>query len=39
MFTTYFSRKEKNYGKNSLDEQIEPNLNIFEAENQRGKSK
>ena len=39
MFTTYFSRKEKKYGKNSFDKQIEPNLNIFEAEIQRGKSK
>ena len=37
MFTTHFSRKEKKYGKRSLDEQVEPNLNISEDENQRGK--
>ena len=36
MFTTHFSRKEKKYGKRSLDEQVEPNLNVFEDENQRG---
>ena len=34
---THVSRKEKKYGKRSLDEQVEPNLNIFEDENQRGK--
>ena len=37
MFTTHFSRKEKKYGKRSLDEQVEPNLNISEDENQRSK--
>ena len=37
MFTTHFSRKEKKYGKRSLDEQVEPNLDISEDENQRGK--
>ena len=37
MFTTLFSQKEKKYGKRSLDEQVEPNLNISEDENQRGK--
>ena len=36
MFTTHFSRKEKKYGKRSLNEQVEPNLNISEDENQRG---
>ena len=36
-FTTYSSRKEKKYGKRSLDEQVEPKLNISEDENQRGK--
>ena len=35
MFTTHSSRKEKKYGKRSLDEQVEPNLNISEDENQR----
>ena len=37
MFTTHFSRKGKKYGKKSLDEQVEPNLNISKDENQRGK--
>ena len=36
MFTIHFSRKEKKYGKRSLDKQVEPNLNISEDENQRG---
>ena len=37
MLTTHFSRKEKEYGKRGLDEQLEPNLNISEDENQRDK--
>ena len=37
MFTTHFSRKEKEYGKRGLDEQLERNLNISEDENQRDK--
>ena len=37
IFTTHFSRKEKKYGKKSLDKQVEPNLDISEDENQRGK--
>ena len=37
MFTTHFSRKKKKYGNKSLDEQIEPNLNISKDENQKDK--
>ena len=37
MFITHFSRKEKKYGKRSLGEQVEPNLNKSEEENQRGR--
>ena len=37
MSATHFSRKEKKYGKRSLDEQKEPYLNISEDENRRGK--
>ena len=37
MFTTHFSQKEKKYGKRRLDEKVEPNLNISEDENQRGR--
>ena len=37
MSATQFSRKEKKYGKRSLDKQVGPNLNISEDENQRGK--
>ena len=37
MFTTHFSRKEKEYDKRGLDEQLERNLNISEDENQRDK--
>ena len=37
IFTTHFSRKKKKYGKKSSEEQVEPNLNISEDENQKGK--
>ena len=37
VFTTHFSRKEKEYGKRGLDEQLERSLYISEDENQRDK--
>ena len=37
MFTTHFLRKEKKYGKESFDKQLESNLNISENKHQGGK--